>query len=526
MRKALAAAFALALAGMAPAAAQAAYFTGQPADGPSADIASLGGIALSRDGDGHVIYLKRDAGANHVFVSFLASGTPRAPLRIDTGQLTASAEPRVGVSDHGRAVAVWVNGGSVWASLRPTDTDDWQPPQAVYAAPPAGTGARDLQLSMGPSGAAYATFELNGDVRVARLAATTWTLLDAPVDIDPAAAASDATIATSADGTALAVWSESGSVWARRIARTRLSTAPQRASIDSLDGAGGGVADSPTADVEDDSSFAWVAFRQDFGGVSRVISRRLVGSQFQDTVAIDATSGGAEAPHIDMTGRGRGLAALSVRGSQLTIADTLGSDNKWDPATGLGTGAPFDPHAVSAISENGRGTVAWQSGAGGGSQLFARFWNARRFEDTSSLSDPTLGPVDGAAGIDAAADAGGNQAVAYVQGDGADRRVMVAVFDKEPRATGGGNHDDWRRTRGFALKWSKVEDTWGGIEYHVDVDGLPLTTTTRTSASVSGLPDGRHVYSVTAVDSRGQGTEGPNRLLYVDLTAPTVQLTA
>jgi hypothetical protein len=43
---------------------------------------------------------------------------------------------------------------------------------------------------------------------------------------------------------------------------------------------------------------------------------------------------------------------------------------------------------------------------------------------------------------------------------------------------------------------------------------------------VGGLPDGRHVYSVTAVDSRGQSTEGPNRLLNVDLTAPTVELTA
>jgi hypothetical protein len=257
-----------------------------------------------------------------------------------------------------------------------------------------------------------------------------------------------------------------------------------------------------------------------------VLARRLIGSQFQAPIAIDAGSGGAEAPDFDMTGRGRGLAALGVRGTQLVVGATLGSDNEWDPAQGLGSGSPFDPGAVAALSENGRGTIAWRSGGGAGSQLLARYWNARRFEDTATLSDPALGSIDGNAGIDAAADSGGNQAVAYVQGEGADRRVMVAVYDKEPRETGGGNHDDWKRTRGFTLKWSKVEDDWGGIDYRIDVDGLPLTTTTRTSATVRNLPDGRHVYSVTAVDSRGQATEGPNRLLYVDLTAPTVKLTA
>jgi hypothetical protein len=524
VRKALGLALGLALA--APASASAGFFPGAPVDGPSADIAELGGVALSRDGDGHVIYLKREAGANHVFVSFLAGGAPRQPRRLDGNQLTASAEPRIAVSDRGRALAVWANGGSVWASLRPTGSDDWQPPQAVYAAPPAGTGAHDLQLSMGPSGAAYVTFELNGDVRVARLGGTTWTLLGDPVDIDPARDASDAVIATSADGTAIASWTEAGAVWARRIVRTRQSANPQRVSVDAFEGAGGGAADSPSIDIEDDSSYVWVAFRQDFGGVSRVLARRLIGSQFQEPIAIDAGSGGAEAPQFDMTGRGRGLAALGVRGTQLVVGATLGSDDKWDPSQGLGSGSPFDPGAVAALSENGRGTIAWRSGGGAGAQLLARYWNARRFEDTAALSDPALGSVDGNAGLDAAADSGGNQAVAYVQGEGADRRVMVAVFDKEPRQTGGGNHDDWERTRAFTLKWSQVEDDWGGIEYRVDVDGLPLTTTTRTSTTVRNLPDGRHVYSVTAVDSRGQGTEGPNRLLYVDLTAPTVELKA
>ena len=39
--------------------------------------------------------------------------------------------------------------------------------------------------------------------------------------------------------------------------------------------------DSPDIDIEDDGSFAWVVFRQDFGGGSRTVGRRLIGSQFE-----------------------------------------------------------------------------------------------------------------------------------------------------------------------------------------------------------------------------------------------------
>ena len=52
-----------------------------------------------------------------------------------------------------------------------------------------------------------------------------------------------------------------------------------------------GSADSPDIDIEDDGSFAWVVFRQDVGGRSRSIARRLLGSQFEAPAAID---GGAD----------------------------------------------------------------------------------------------------------------------------------------------------------------------------------------------------------------------------------------
>lgn len=509
------------------ASAGAVYFPGAPADGPSADITSLGGVALSRDSDGHVLYLKREGGVNHVFVSFLAAGHPRAPRRLDTGQPTASSQAQISSSDRGRAVAVWVNAGSLWSSVRPNGTSDWTAPEAVYSVTPTGARVTGPSLSMGPSGAAYVAFEVGGDLRAARLVGTSWRLIDQPLDINPAATAGDVSLATSADGTAIAAWAESGKVFVRRVVRRRLSQHPQEASVPSLEGRGAGGADSPSIDIEDDSSYAWVALRQDFDGGSRVFARRLVGSEFEGPVPIDSGIFGVEAPDLDLTGRGRGLAAIGERGRNATIGATMGARDEWNPSQALTGDSDLPPAATAALAENGRGTVAWQErNPAGQPSIVARHWNARRFEAAVPLNDPSLGPIDAGAGIDSAADSNGNAVVAYVQGTGGDRRVMVAAFDREPRRVGGRNFSKWTRKRSFKLKWSKVDDPWGTVQYRVEVDGFPLTTTTRTAVNARNLPDGAHVYNVVSVDSRGQATDGPDRALYVDTTAPEVKLTA
>src|SRR5215204_3449201 len=163
MRTRLALTLALVAAALAGpvASAHAAYFGGQVVDGPNAGIGKLGGVALSRDG-----------GADHVFVSFLAAGVPREPRRLDTGQLTSSSEARVSSAPNGRAVATWINGGSLWASVRPNGSSEWGSPEAVYAVSPTGDDVTSPSLSMGQSGAAYVAFEVGGDLRVARLVGT------------------------------------------------------------------------------------------------------------------------------------------------------------------------------------------------------------------------------------------------------------------------------------------------------------------------------------------------------------------
>jgi hypothetical protein len=519
-------ALALLLAG-APA-AYAGYFTGVPVDGPSSDIDSLGGVSLARDGGGDVIYVKGD----HVFVSLLASGSPRQPQQIDTGQPAASSQARVAASDDGRVAAVWVNGGSLYAAVRPSGADAWGAPQQVYAGDT--QPASNPSLSISQHGAAYVAFQAGGDVRAAHMSAgaASFTLLDAPLDIDPARVGTQPDIAASSDGTAVATFTETGGdglehVYVRRVIRTQLSQVPREVGVTDLDGFAGGSADEAQVDVEDDSSYAWVVFRQQLGGVPRILARRLVGSNLQNPVIVDGNASNGEKPAFDMTGKGRGLLGIGIAGTAQVYGTPLNAGDVWGGATQLAgvSSAPAD--AVAEIAENARGTVAWQSTQNGAPpSIVARYWNARFWEGPATLTDPQYGPADVDRGLSASGDSDGNGAIAFVQGDGDQRRILVAVYDKEPREVAGSNRSAWKTDQRPSFSWSRIEDSWGAVTYRVDIDGVPMTTLTGTRWTPSSdLPDGAHVWNVVAVDSRGQTTIGPDRTVRVDTHKPTASLT-
>ena len=526
MRRSLTAALTGLMAAV-PAAAEAAYFPGQPVDGPNADIVSLGGVSLSRDGEGVVGYIKREAGADHVFAAPLVAGHPGPPRRLDVGQLTGSSSMRIASAKDDRAVAVWLNGGSLYAAVRPRRSDNWSAPHAVYTRPLAGPSATAPSLEMGPSGAGYVAFEAGGNVRIAYLRNGTFDLHPQALDIDPARTAHGIDLATAADGSAIVAWVEAGNVYTRRFVKGRMSNAPRQASVASLQGQPAGAADSPSIDLEDDSSYAWITIRQDTPGGSRLYARRLVGSEYDPPVVVDNGVMGGETPDIDVSGRGRGLLGAGLRGSNGVLGGTINRSNEWAVRAPLIGGNPHRPLPVAAISEDGRGTVAWHTGnAAGQGSIVARYFNARQFVGQVPLDRPDFGPVDAGAGLDATADLYGNHAVAWVQGTGGNRRVLVAVYDKEPRGLGNReNFRKWTRKRAFKLKWSDTEDVWGGIRYRVEVDGREITTTDRTRYTLRKVGDGQHVLNIVTLDSRGQATVGPDRVLNVDRRAPTGRIT-
>jgi hypothetical protein len=505
----------LVLPAVAAAATPARFFAGTPIDGPSADIQALGDLDVARDGTGALAYVKRVAGVDHVFVSRLASGSFQAPEQVDAGLAGAGAQPVVAASDGGRLVVAFVSGGAVFSTVRPAGAPGYAALQQIA---PAGS---DPDAEMSINGVAYLAWTSSGDVQAARLErnATTFNGLPGPLDITPGATAGTGTgrpkVAVAADGVATVVWGESGNVYARRLFELRPSAAPQGV---------GENADEPDISSEDDSSFAWVVFRQ--GGA---VARRLVGSQFDPPVTIEGAEG-ADGPRVAINGRGVGYAGIAGA-STLGAYGAVLKDDLFNPGAMIGASIGAASAPAPAVAESGDGLVAYQAGdAAGGRSVHARPYDyvpASRAVTPpgpdATLSDPALGPTDAARGLYAAADRAGDVAVAFVQGDGDARRIVAGSYDRAPGAFRANTSTRWRKFARPPLKWGTSFELWGPITYRVEIDGRPFGTTTSTGLTVPAVvPDGLHRWRVVAVDIRGQATATPSRNLRVDATPPKV----
>jgi len=491
------------------------FFAGTAIDGPSADIRSLSDLDVSRDGTGALSFVKRVDGVDHVFVSRLVDGAFQAPEQLDAGLSGTGSQPVVAASDGGRLVVAFVNGGSVYAAVRPAGAPGWAATQQI-----AGSGS-DPDVDMSINGVAYLTWTTSGDVDAARLErnTTAFNVIPGALDIDPANTAGTGTgrpkVAVAADGTATVVWGEAGHVYGRRIFELRLSTAPQDLGAD---------ADAPDISSEDDSSFAWVVFRQ--GGLA--VARRLVGSEFDPPITLEGAEGAAE-PQVAINGRGVGYAGIGGLGSGAAYGAVL-KDDVFNPATVIGGGFGT-PAPVPAVAESGDGLIAYQQGdASGGSAIAARPYHyvpASRVVTqpgpVASLSDPALGPTDAARGLLASGDRAGDVAVAFVQGTGSGSQIVAGAFDRAPGAFRASTTTKWRKFARPPLKWGTSFELWGPLTYQVQIDGVPVAQTNATAVKVpTRVKDGVHRWRVVAIDRRGQTTATPTRNLRVDATPPKV----
>jgi len=521
-----------------PSSAQAVFFAGEPLDGPSADVRSVGDLDIARDGTGAVTYVRRDAGVDHIFVSRLSGGAWTAPERVDVGIDAAGSTPVVAASDGGRLVVVFIAGGSSFAVVRQAGAPAWGAPQLLAS------GASAPSVDMSFNGAAYATYTVGGDVLGARMdrTATAFAGLTAPLDANPAEVAGTGTgrsrVAISADGTGVAVWGEGGHVYARRMFGTSPSTVVQDLTLADLEGHPGGAADAPAVDIEDDSSFAWVTFREQFtdGGASkgRAIGVRLRGSRADPPVAFDGLGWGGEGvegPSVDLNGKGQGIATVGTTGGS-AVAGVL-KDDILNPARVLGgSGAPAQP--VGAVAETTDRVVGWV-GAGDGT-VHGVFYDDKASTrivpgpgPDTRLTNPDLGAVDPAAGFDVAGDRTGDFAFAFVQGSGDARRLVVASYDRLPGAFAiSTSSKNWRNVVKNPLAWGTALDLWGALTYTVLIDGKPVaqTQTTKATLPVGALSEGLHTWRVTATDRRGQSVTTPVKPLKVDTVSPTISFSA
>ncbi|MFL5843175.1 MAG: hypothetical protein ACJ762_00685 [Solirubrobacteraceae bacterium] len=517
--------------GVVPAAASAGFFGGETIDGPNADVARVSGVDTARDGTATLVYLKRVAGLEHVYATRMAGGAWQPPERLDTALALPSSDAVVAVANRGVTVVAFLNGGQLYTVVRRAKDTAWAAPVAL------GDGsAATPSIDLSVNGVGFAVWTKNGDVQAAFLGRDdpAFTPLAAPLDIAPGAEAGTGTgrprVAASADGTALAVWGEAGHAYARRLLRTTPSAFPQELGVPVYNGHPGGVADQPEVDIADDSSFAWVTFREVFdnGATTRVLARKLIGSSFEPPADVSAGAFGIEPvadPAVDVAGSGDAIFA-----SEATTSHTpFGALNYVDllrAPFGLSGANSIASDPAVAIGETSQSVAAWfDTDSGVPAVNASSFKLAKPADPEISLTDLTLGAVDPAAGLDAASDKYGDTVIAYTQGVGAGRRIMAAVWDRPPSNLIQTTTFHWRNDTA-PLRWAPISEPWGVTTWTVLVDGKALGTTTSTSFPITGrVSDGAHKWTLLATDRRGQKRTAGPRSLRIDTRGPSVGVT-
>ena len=528
----------LALLGLAalPAAASAGWFPAgdPPIDGPSADIVKLGGVDLARDGTGGVVYIKRVGGVPHVFLSRFNGG--RSARRSGSTTASRAAHRRRDRGHRRRPARDRVDGGnSVYGSI--VTGNDQAPgpllgPTELFAAPGRSPTRRSTWASTAPPTPSYTAPGGGGtDVRVSRLLDTTWTPVGSPLDINPAAAAGvgnqRSRVGVSAEGNGIVAWGEGATLYARRVTGLNPSAAPQELSVPDLGGAPAGRADSPDIDIEDDGSFVWAVFRQDIGGRSRALARRMLGSTFDPPVAARRRPGPtcAAARHERPRPGPGGVRDRRRRRAAATCSTSTPSR----PPSGFSSARRRRARSRGpASSEHRENVLAWRVADGAGNaSVKARLQPepAKPFDPEVELSRPDLGAVE-AGGFAVSGDRLAGFAVAMAQGPPTSR----ADHRRAPRPPAGPPGRD--RPQRVAerprakLEWRPGRDLWGPQRFRVVVGGRVIGETTGTSLRpTQRLSAGRPItYQVIAIDSRGQEAPSRTRRVRFDNEAPTFKV--
>jgi hypothetical protein len=507
-----------ALAAAAPA-AQARWFTAEPVDGPG-PIAGLGGVALGRDGDGGVVYVKQEGDNPAGYLARFVDGAFGAPERLAGAD--GVSDIAVAAGTRGRLALVWVANGNVFGAV--ADGSPGAPVSAPVQLSNTG-GASGLDVQIGVEGGAFAVWSQGGDVRAATLTGTTWTAVAGPLDIDATHTAGEGLgrprVSVAADDTAVVAWGELDAggvshVYYRRLLGTTPSQFPQEASVPSSGGQPGGTADAPEIEVEYDRSFAWVAFHQDFGGTPRTLARRLRGSTFDDPVAID--NGAASfGPALAMNPIGEGLAV--TQGADNSVLGATFADKDFAPVVRLDSGGSAAPQSpVAYFSDRGDGALAYRAQSGdGNATAIGRLLPGGKPAPETAISKPGAGPVV-AGSLRVGGDRVGDVAVAMLQGNPGARTLTVALEDVAPARPVITDRTVNPRTGG--IRWNPGLDYLGKQVFRVRVDRRNVGTSTSSSLRTRRVRDGRHIVTVTATDRRGQSATSRSMAVYTDTKKP------
>jgi hypothetical protein len=546
---------------VAPATATAVVSDVQPIDGPSAEVIDVGDAAMSEDGTGGIVYLKRLDGHSHVFAAQYTGGAWRPPQRVDVGQNFDSSWPRIGAGDGGRLVVTWVQEFGVEsdrlfsATLDPGANGFQAPVPIDFNVGEATSTFPDLAMARG--GQAYLVYRVitdvspanppgyvGADVRVGRYNGRLWSVLGTPVDRNINAPVRLPTegnspkVGIDVQGGGVVAWQEPDDefvdrVWARRLFGTSVGI-PLQVSPSSWEGAPlRGPADAFSLDVAGFGE-ASVTFRQQPGQASKLDAPRamvnqtpdvfseLSGSFGQALLIDESVRGGLGAPSVGVDPRGLFLSGFSSGGDALLGA---GDDVAAEPVERLDAGASSvagDPQVD--LAETGAAVAAWRELRGGVGLVAVQERRADGVVEPTELSAPRGGAVGrlviGGSGL-------GDAILAWQQGSGANSQIAAAVVDAPPDPFLVLLPEGWQRKGKIRIAWDHSLNAISRVRYSVSVDDEPVVENRkRLSAYLTpdDIGDGRHKVQIFAIDAAGQETGSRLGPLRVDRHGPRVKL--
>jgi hypothetical protein len=533
----------------------------QPIDGPSADVVDVADAAMSEDGTGGIVWLRKVDGHSHVFAAQFRNGAWGPTRRVDVGQNFDSSWARIGAGDGGRLVVTWVQEFGVESDRLFSATLD--PGANAFQAPvPIDLNVGEAtstfpDLAMARGGQAYLVYRaitdtspanppgyVGADVRVARYNGRLWSVLGTPVDrsIDSPVRAPTAEnspkVGIDVQGGGVVAWQEPDDefvdrVWARRLFGTSTGI-PLQVSPSSWEGAPlRGPADSFSLDV---SGFgeASVAFRQQPGQASKLSAPRAMVNETPDVfselsgsfgkpILVDGgAQGGLGTPSVGVDPRGLFVSGFSSGPSSLLAA---GDDASAKPVKRLDTGAssvPGDPQVD--LAETGAAVAAWRELRGGVGLVAVQERRADGVVEPAELSAPGGG---GAGRVVLGSSGLGDAIVAWEQGSGANAQIAASTIDAPPDPFLVLLPEGWKRKRRIRIAWDHSLNAIGRVRYSVSVDDEPVVENRkRLNAYLTpdDIDDGNHKIQVFAVDAAGQETGSRIGPLKVDRHGPKVKL--
>ena len=533
----------------------------QPIDGPSGEVIDVSDAAMSEDGTGGIVYLKRESGRSHVFAARYSGGRWAPPQRVDVGQDFDSSWARIGAGDGGRLVVTWVQEFGVEsdrmfsATLDPGATS-FQPPVPVDLNIGEAT-ATYPDLAMNRGGQAYLVYRvvtdtspsnppgyLGADVRLARYTGRLWSVMGTPIDRSIGAPVRIPTeenspkVGIDVQGQGVVAWQEPDDefvdrVWARRVFGATVGI-PLLVSPSSFEGAPlRGPADAFSLDVAGFGEAA-VALRQQPGQSGKLTAPRVFVNEMPDVFSDSA--GAFEAARLaDGEPRaelGRPEVAVDPRGRFAVGfgSGTVGLVSSGDDESVKGVervdegGSSVAPDPLLDVAESGAEAVVWKVLRGGTGLIGIQERRADGVVEPTSLSAPHGGAVGrvvmGGSGL-------GDAIVAWEQGTEANTQIAAAVIDAPPGPFLVLVPDGWQRRKKVSIQWDKTLNAIGGVRYSVSVDDEPVIENLRSlhaDISPDDAGNGRHKIQIFALDEAGQETGSRSGQLLIDRHAPRVRL--